>query len=316
MSLSSPSSDLSLNFVRYRDTRAAILDPCIQGIFFANMAFHLTFFRIDPKHVESKPAKWSIFYHNILTPFQCMLVTVIIMMKKHGKDIFSQLKKNGIGIENMPRFLIPPCVPRNSSDMGSHKPVGQPPIRPRDGFEIFGACPPRVQLCPSGPQNNPTQELEMVGACSRLDCCPSTSKKNPTLQTESVQQQEPKMNKIELEDLEMANQEAVENQPPVHLVEPTSNVTKFEELEQGSEAQLSESSSTKTQESSALSLDSEQDTSNGKNLNVEIQIQVELKNSKPRKPNPKYSRHHISSTSSNDSIGSVQNQKLATVEIL
>ena len=111
-----------------------------------------------------------------------MLVTVIIMMKKHGKDIFSQLKKNGIGIENMPRFPIPPCVPRNSFDMGSQRPVRPPPIGPRDGFEIFGACPPRVQLCPSMPQNN------------------------PNLQTESLQQQEPKMNnKIELEDLEMAN---------------------------------------------------------------------------------------------------------------
>ena len=279
--------------------------------------FHLTFFRIDPKHVESKPAKWSIFYHNILTPFQCMLVTVIIIMKKHGKDIFSQLKKNGIGIENMPRFPLPPCVPRNSFDMSSQRPVGQPPIRPRDGFEIFGACPPRVQLCPSGPQNNPTQELEMVGACSRLDCCPSTSKKNPTLQTESLQQQEPKMNdKIELEDLEMANQEAMENQPQIQFVEPTSKVIKFEQLEQESEAQLSESSSIKTKESSALPQSSDQGTSNVKDLNAEIQIQDELKNSKRKKPNPKYSRHHFSSTSSNDSIGSVQNQKLANVEIL
>ena len=64
--------------------------------------------------------------------------------------------------------------------------------------------------------------------------------------------------KIELEDLEMANQEAVEKHPPVQLVKPTSKVIKFEEIEQGSEAQLSESSSTKTKESSSLPQSSNQ----------------------------------------------------------
>ena len=256
---------------------------------------------MDPKQAESTLAKLSIFYYNILTPFQCMLVSVIIMMKKHGKDILSQLKKNGIGTENMSRFPIPPCVhvPMNSFEMDSQRPQPvnrPPPIAPRQGFEIFEEC-----------------------ASSRVRSCPLRSQNIPTIQNESFQRQDTKMNhNLELEDMEMAKPEDVKNQKHVTFEEPICTAIKLDEFKQEYEDQLYKSSNAKNEGSTV----GQSSLSDVKESNVENQINDEhdeLKKPKPKKAKQK-SKYHIPAKSSRDSDESgsdqLQNQRLANVEIL